>query len=221
MKLRVLAFSITLLASIAARAEDVRPPVSKHDVTLDMRSYYGGERASAYIIMVLGALSVGGGVALVTRDSDFARGFGWPLIGLGALEALGAIFYAFQCGAEIRHYQEAIDRDGVAFKHEELEHMHGTSSRFVFYRLTELGLVLGGAGVAIFGFASDQDVWKGIGLGVASIALPFLVIDSINNARATRYQEHVRDFDPAIASTRPSLPPLAGSPLFLSYGGRF
>ena len=185
--------------AIAPRAHADDSPVGKQEVAGDMRSYYGGERASAYVVATLGTLAVGGGIVLVTRDTDFARGFGVPLIALGALEGIGAVVYAFQVGAEIRHYQTSIDRSGDAFRSEELEHMRGTRSRFVWYLAAEIGLSVVGAGIATYGFASDQDSWKGVGLGVASIALPFVLIDSINNARAGAYERHIRRFQPSIA----------------------
>ncbi|HEY1956128.1 MAG TPA: hypothetical protein VGH28_10950 [Polyangiaceae bacterium] len=186
-----------LATSALARADDA--PVGTRQVTDDMHSYYGGERASAYVVATLGTLAVAGGIVLVTRDTDFARGFGVPLIALGALEGIGAVIYAFQVGAEIRHYQASIDRSGAAFREEELAHMRGTRSRFVWYLAAEIGLSVIGAGIATYGFASDQDTWKGIGLGVASIALPFVLIDSINNARAGAYARHVRLFNPSLA----------------------
>lgn len=35
-------------------------------------------------------------------------------------------------------------------------------------RASELALVVAGAGVATYGFVSDKDVWKGVGIGVAA-----------------------------------------------------
>ncbi len=100
--------------------------------------------------------------------------------------------------------------------------MHGTTSRFIFYRLTELGLALSGVGIATYGFVANSDAWKGAGIGVASIALPFLIIDTINICRAARYSDHVSQFAPrennavsSLAFTR------AAAPLYLSWSGRF
>jgi len=222
--LPVLAFVVLLFAwSRDARADDD----AHADMTTGLRSYYGGERTSAYVVATLSVLSVGGGVALVTRDSDFARGLGWPLVALGAIEGIGAIVYAFQVGGEIRHYEASLDHDAAAYRSEELSHMHGTTSRFVFYRLAELGLALGGVGIAAYGFAANADAWKGAGIGVAAIALPFLVIDTVNDARATRYTEQVRGFAPAPvhdvgpATVAPVPAALGATPLYLSLGGTF
>jgi len=186
----------------------------------EMHGYYAGERTSAFVVMGLGGASVVAGSLLVAQSSDFERGLGVPLIALGAIEGLGAIFYAFQVNGEIRHYATTLDRDGGSYRREELGHLRGTTSRFVFYRLTELGLALAGAAMATYGFVANADAWKGAGIGVASIALPFLIIDTINNARAGSYDAAVRRFDPAENNV---VSPLAraNSPLYLSWSGRF
>jgi hypothetical protein len=203
-----------------ALADDVHP--TKEVITRDLHTYYDGERTSAIIVAILGALSVGGGVALVTQSSDLARGLGWPLVVLGGLEGIGAVIYAFQVGAEIRHYQAALDHDAGAFRSEELTHMHGTTTRFVFYRLAELGLMLGGIAAASYGFAANVDVWKGIGIGVGSIALPFLIIDTVNNGRASSYTTELKAFDPA-PPPRTAVVPLGATPtpFYWSYRGTF
>ncbi len=220
MKIAAATAAAFVLTATTAFADEERPLVTRTSIETDMRGYYEGERTSAYIVMALGGASVAGGSVLVTRDSDFARALGWPLIALGALEGLGALFYAFQVGGEIRHYSASIDRDASGFRREEIAHMHGTTSRFVFYRLTELALALGGVGIATYGFIANADAWKGAGIGVASIALPFLIIDTINNSRAAHYTDHVNRFEPAETNV---VAPLAKTPapFMLSYSGRF
>jgi hypothetical protein len=146
----------------------------------------------------MGAAAAAGGGYLVTRDSAFARGLGWPWLVMGGLETVGAIFYAFQVGGEIDHYGGELARDPATYRAEELDHLRGTSSRFVVYRAVELGLTLGGAGVATYGLATNRDAWKGAGLGVASLALPFFVIDTLNDARASRYLDEVRRYQPVV-----------------------
>ena len=229
--------ALAVSSSSDARADDrlvpAAPPVSRHEILQDLDSYYGGEAVSAYVVIGLSVISVGTGSVLVTRSGDFARGFGWPLLTLGALEGPGALFYAFQVGAETRHYEAALAHDPTEFQQEERAHIQGTTRRFIFYRLTELGLTLGGAGVAIYGFASNRDVWKGLGLGVASIGLPFLIIDSVNNVRAARYGDALNNFDPQVANRlttksgddlsteqQPTLR-LPATPWTFSYRGRF
>ena len=53
-------------------------------------------------------------------------------------------------------------------------------------RASELALVVAGAGVATYGFVSDKDVCKGVGvgIGVAAGAATFFVLDAFGSARA-------------------------------------
>jgi len=125
--------------------------------------------------------------------------------------------YAFQVGAEIDHYEARLSSDPAGFKREELEHLRGTTSRFFWYRLAEVGLTVGGAGVAVAGALAKRDLITGIGIGVASVMLPFVVIDAVNDARAHRYVDAVASFQPAIAVQLGG----ADRPWGLALGGRF
>jgi hypothetical protein len=191
------AMACLVSAGGAARA-DGGPPASRASIDGDMHGYYGGERVAAYVIGGMGAAAAGAGGYLATRDGDLARSLGWSWLVTGGLELLGATFYAVQVGGEIDLYERALERDPAGYRAEELDHLRGTSSRFVFYRAFELGLTLAGAGMAGYGFATGRDAWKGAGIGVGSLALPLFVVDSFNDARATRYRGEVQRFAPAV-----------------------
>ncbi|HEY1692750.1 MAG TPA: hypothetical protein VGG39_11345 [Polyangiaceae bacterium] len=185
----VLAAVTALTSSGAARADDVGS---------DMRDYYGGEKASAYLVGATGLAAAVGGGFLVTRDADLARGLGGAWLAMGSLETIGAVVYAVQVGAETSHYQGELARDPTGYRADEIDHLRGTSSRFVVYRAVELSLALAGAGAAAYGLASGKGGWQGAGIGVASLSLPFFVLDSINDARASHYLEEVRRFQPSV-----------------------
>jgi hypothetical protein len=172
------AAAVVLASSGAARADE-------RDA--EMRGYYGGERASAAIVGGMGLAAASAGTYLANRPDAFSQALGWTWIPMGSLEVLGAIGYWVSVDAEIDHSGAALQHDPSAYAAEERDHIHGTSSRFVYYRLIELSLSVGGAAAAGYGFAAGKDAWKGAGIGVASLALPVLVIDTINDARATRY----------------------------------
>jgi len=183
--------------SLDARAQDARA-VSRGDIDGDLRGYYDGERLAATLIGGMGVAAAAGGGFLVTRGDDLARGLGWSWLVMGGLEAAGAVFYGFQVGAELDHYEAALARDPSFYRAEEIDHLRGTSSRFVFYRAAELSLAVAGGAATTYGIASHRGAVTGAGIGVASLALPFFVIDSVNDVRASRYLDQVRRFQPAI-----------------------
>jgi hypothetical protein len=186
------------LAGAAARAQDTgdeEPALDPAVLSPEVQSYYEGERISTYIVGGIGVAAVAAGIPLVAVGDDFAIGLGLPFLILGALQAIGAVIYAFQVGAQMDHYGSSLDRDPAAFRDEESEHMRGTIERFVFYQITELALTLGGAGLATYGFLDAQPLAAGIGVGVAALALPFFIIDLINQQRGASYADHVRRLD--------------------------
>jgi hypothetical protein len=187
-------------------------------IDVDLRGYYHGEEIAAYVIGGTGAAAAAGGAYLATRSEDFSRGLGWAWIGFGGLEAIGAVFYALEVDGEITHYEGVLVRDPSAYRTEEMDHIAGTSRRFVVYRAVEIGLTLAGAGMAAYGVAAKQDALTGTGVGVGSLALPLVVIDAFNNARASRYLDHVRAFEPSVG-LGPS--PTGGQGWQLALGGKF
>jgi hypothetical protein len=186
-----------ITSSVDSRAQDATP-VSRAAIDGDLRGYYDGERVAAYVIGGMGAAAAAGGGFLVTRGDDLARGLGWSWLVMGGLEAVGAVFYGFQVGSEIEHYRVALARDPSLYRSEEIDHLRGTSSRFVFYRAAELSLAVAGGAAATYGLTSHRGSVTGAGIGVASLAVPFFVIDSVNDARASGYLDEVRRFQPSV-----------------------
>lgn len=188
-----LAFALVSTSSAADEA-----PVGRAAIASDMIEYYRGERDTAVLFMGIGTASVAAGSALVAERSDFARGLGWSLIGVGAFEVLGSAFYALEVSREMKHYSSLLAKDPAAFKSEEAAHIHGTTSRFFWYRTGELVLAALGASAAVYGFVSDRDVWKGAGIGIAGEALTFFVLDAFGQRSAHDYEERVRRFEPTL-----------------------
>lgn len=202
---RAAAVALTTIAlsvspSVASADETASKPIGRVAIGDEMRGYYKSERDIAILFTGLGAASVGGGSVLATRDGDFARGLGWSMIVVGGVQLLVAIFYGLQVSHELDHYEKSLAANPGVFKIEEGEHIHGTTSRFTWYRAGELAIAGAGVGAAIYGFAANEDTWKGIGIGVAAEALAFFVIDSFGQARAHRYEKKVIDFNPSVAA---------------------
>jgi hypothetical protein len=205
----LLATSAALLIVLSCRR------AAAGDAESELLGYYGGERFSAYLIGSIGLAAAGGGAYLVTRPGSFARGLGWSFVAMGGLEAIGGVVYVVEVNTEIGRYEALLKSDPARYRAEEIVHIRGTASRFIFYRLTELAFVAGGAAAAIYGFAANQDTWKGIGIGVAGLALPLTVIDTVNNARAASY---LRSLETAASAVQ--VVPTSGG-VALAVSGRF
>jgi hypothetical protein len=193
---RLLGCVAALTVTAAASAEEPTRPQAMRE---DLDSYYGQEVVTSSIIAGLGAAGAGTGGYLVTRKGDFSRGLGWTLLPLGSLELVGGILYVVGVESEIRRYGDLLATDPVAFREVESKHIEGTRRRFIYYRLTELGLAVAGVGVGTYGFIAKRPTFEGIGVGGFAVGLPFVVIDSFNNAHAARYAGEVERFVPTVS----------------------
>jgi hypothetical protein len=187
---------LALSLVVATPASD--GPVPRAAIEQDLLSYYGGELTSAYVVLGLGIAYAGAGIPLVAVHTSFSLGFGIPLLSLGVLEGIGGIIYAIQVRGEIRHYQALLASNADDFKRVESAHISGTRSRFWIYRSVELALALGGAALATYGFVAGASVYKGVGLGLAAVGVPFFIMDSFNDTRAGRYRSRLERFDPKL-----------------------
>jgi hypothetical protein len=188
--------TLSFAFALPCAAEEAVPRAA---IDADVLSYYGGEETSAWVVLGLSVACVGSGAPLVAQKSDFDRGLGVPLLSLGVLEGIGAGFYVGQVRAETRHYRELLASDPEGFRKEERAHIEGTQARFVYYRATELALTLAGIGFTSYGLVANRDLEKGLGVGLFAVGFPFLVIDTINNGRASRYHDNLVRFDPSLA----------------------
>jgi hypothetical protein len=191
-----LALAFVLAAGTASADES---SLGRAAIGDDLLAYYGSERTTGLLFGALGVVSLGAGSVLVTRSGDFARGLGWSILSLGALEVLGGGFYALQVGGEIDHYKKSLASDPGAFKLEEGAHIEGTVSRFPIYRISELVVAGVGVGLASYGFASKHGAFEGAGIGIAGEALSLFALDAFGQARAHAYERQIRRFQPSIS----------------------
>jgi hypothetical protein len=194
-----LAFAVAGPAEAQEPSPSAEAPVTRLEIEKDLRGYYIAEKGEAFFFVAVGVVSAAaGGLLVATRDDDFSKGFGWSALGFGGLVALGAGYYAYAVDGKLAQYGAILARDPAEFRRAELEHIHGTTSRFVLYQLLELAVVLGGAGVAVYGFAKDKPVLQGAGIAIGVESAAVLVLDWFGGQRAKAYEERLGRFDPRL-----------------------
>lgn len=192
------AFAVIAAAAGIASAEPPRDA---------MEGYFAGEKRGGVILVGMGAAGVATGAALLTRDSDLARGAGYPALALGAAHLAAGIFVYVASDRRIDKFNGEIDRDPAAFARTERERMGGVRAQFLILEIVEGALIAGGIGAAIYGLSSDEDLVAGIGVGVAAEAAATLVFDIVADRRARHYIDALGSFTAA---------PVAGG-----FGARF
>ena len=104
---------VLILISSGARADERLREATE--------TYWDREDIWNGVYVGLGAVNIGGGVALATREDDGLAGAGYPIIAVGGIQLLtGVIFLALSPGGR-RDSLEALERDSEAFRVRERE----------------------------------------------------------------------------------------------------
>jgi hypothetical protein len=195
----IVAGAVALTLSSVARADE--PPVSHAQMQASVRTYYGNEMTTGFLFMTYGAVSAGAGGVVLTESGDFARGLGASSLILGGGTFLGGIAYAIAVKIRGGYYTNLVDTDPARYQREEAERIRGTNQRFIFYLGSEILETVAGIGIAAYGFAAEDDLYKGIGVGAALQGIGLFVIDTPGAGRAARYQDEVLRFHPNVSAS--------------------
>lgn len=193
----LLASSLVLSISTSARADE--PARARDSMTNDVHDYYGAEVKTSFLFMGYGAVTAGAGALALQEEGEFALGFGWTSLALGSATALGGAAYGIAAKLRGDHYEALAKDDPRRFKEEESERIAGTNRRFWLYLGSELLETAAGIGIAAYGMATNDDLLRGIGAGAALQGIGLFVIDVPGAGRASRYQERVHAFEPAVS----------------------
>lgn len=195
----IAACALALTLSGAARADEA--PVSNAQMQADVRAYYGTEMTTGFLFMAYGAVTAGAGGVVLTESGDFARGLGGSSLILGGTTLLGGAAYAIAVKIRGGYYTNLVDTDPARYQREEAERIHGTNQRFWLYLGSELLETVAGLGIAAYGFAAKDELYKGIGVGAALQGIGLFVIDTPGAGRAARYQDEVLRFHPNVSAS--------------------
>jgi hypothetical protein len=207
--MRTAVFTCALVATTLAIAPAASAQNAKAERAMD--DWFSGEKSEAFVFFGLGAVSTGTGAYLLTRDTDFSRGAGWTAIGFGAVEMLFATTYTLSLGPRHDELKDDLAENPSQYKKDELDRMNAIADRFVVYRYAEIGILLGGAGLATYGFVKDKPTLAGIGVVAGAHAAIVLFLDYFAERRTHRYIDELEDFQPGATS----------SPLHLRSGWAF
>lgn len=208
----IAACSLLLGLSSPARADDVplgppapvaaaAPPLTHAEMQASVRSYYGTEFTTGLLFTAYGAVTAGAGGVVLTEGGDFAKGLGVSSLILGGTTFLGGIGYALAVKIRGGYFTHLVDTDPAAFEREEADRIAGTTSRFWMYLGSELLETAAGIGIAAYGIAAKDDLYKGIGLGAAIQGIGLFVIDTPGAGRAARYRSDVERFRPSVSAS--------------------
>lgn len=198
--------ALSLSASVSpAQARGILPPHSltqgpldRDAMRVDMRAYFWGEKWEGPFFMGVGAAGIVAGSALAAQDNDFMRGTGYPMIAVGAVQALAGAIIFFRTDTQLARLERLLDQNPSELRERELTRIRRINLQFELLAAAESMLIVGGGITASLGAARKNDLLKGIGLGLVIESVATLTLDLFAAQRALRYTNSLTRFDVAL-----------------------
>jgi drug/metabolite transporter (DMT)-like permease len=161
-----------------------------------IEKYFMAEKAESWIFMAIGIAGIAAAVIFFFAiKTPVYKGAAIPLLAVGLL--LGVVGYTVYNRSDedrIRNVY-AFGMNPGQLKEKELPRMEVVMKNFVLYRYVEIVLALLGIGLFFyFNNNPSQSFWKGLGAGLAIMALLALTADYFAEKRGQVYLNGIKDF---------------------------
>lgn len=179
--------AVALVAALlAARAAHAETPAEAKAL---MQDYLDGEKTGGYVLIAMGIGGIATGTFLVKDDCPVRRGASYPLLAFGALQVAAGVYIGMASDSRITDFGQEITRDGQAWTLRERDRMDGVQTQFTALKLVEVGLIVGGAGLAYYSHRRGWGRAQGAGIGIAIEAAATLAFDLWASHRADTYRD--------------------------------
>jgi hypothetical protein len=162
----------------------------------DIEKYFTAEKQESLLFLGIGIVGVVlAFVFFFALKTAFYKGAAIPLLLVGLL--LGVVGYTVYKRSDADRIRNvyALDMNPAELKTKELPRMETVMKSFVVYRYTEIILAL--LGLALFFYfrsSPNYGFWKGLGAGLAIMALLALAADYFAEKRGHTYIAGLRQF---------------------------
>jgi hypothetical protein len=162
----------------------------------DIEKYFNAEKSESGLFMTIGIAGIV--IAIIFfffLKTEFYKGAAIPLAAIGLL--LGIVGYTVYKRSDNDRKQNvyAYDMNPSELKEKEIPRMQTVMKNFILYRWIEIILAAAGVGLYIY-FIRDikHDFWRGLGIGLAVMALLALAADYFAEKRGHVYLKGLISF---------------------------
>lgn len=162
----------------------------------DIEKYFLAEKAESWVFMAIGvAAIIAAAIFVFGLKTPAYKGAAIPLVAVGLLLGLVGFNVYNRSDEDRKRNVYALGMNPGALKEKELPRMEVVMENFVIYRYVEIALALAGIGLFVyFNKNIDQQFWKGLGAGLAVMALLALTADYFAEKRGHVYLQLLQEF---------------------------
>jgi hypothetical protein len=162
----------------------------------DIEQYFIVEKQESLLFLAIGIAGVALAIAFwFFVKTPFYKGMAIPLLLVGLMLGIVGFTVYQRSNADRIRVVYALDMDPAAIGEKELPRMETVMKNFVVYRYVEILLALTGIALGmVFWKNPDRLFWKGMGLGLAIMAITALGADYFAEKRGHHYIKAIRSF---------------------------
>lgn len=161
------------------------------DMQIRLIRYFQAEKSESALFLLIGGLAIVASFFLWRSGGVWKPMIG-PLLGIAAIQLVvgGSVYW--RTDAQIADLTAKLQKSPQAFAAEEVPRMTTVMRNFRLYRGIEIGLIVIGAGLALF--FRERIGWPAVGAGLLLQASVMLLLDFYAERRGEQYLEAVRRF---------------------------
>lgn len=155
--------------------------------------YFNGEKAESFIFILIGIFAfIMAFYFIFSLRSSFWKGVAIPFIIVALLEFIVGYTIITRSPKDIIRVETLIQKEPQGIKTLEIPRMEKVMRNFIFFRYTEILLII--LGVILMYSSTNDTFWRGIGLGLFVQASIVLCLDFFAERRGYIYLEYLKEF---------------------------
>ena len=154
--------------------------------------YFHSEKSESYIFILMGVIAFAVALYFIfVLKTSFWKGVAIPFIVVSSLEFIVGYTIVTRSPKDILRVEKFISKEPQKIKTVEIPRMEIVMSNFILYRYVEIVLII--LGVFLMYSSMNDNLWKGIGLGLFIQASMVLCLDFFAEKRGFVYLEYLKE----------------------------
>jgi hypothetical protein len=154
--------------------------------------YFHGEKSESYIFILMGVIAFAVALYFIfVLKTSFWKGVAIPFIVVSSLEFIVGYTIVTRSPKDILRVEKFVSKEPQKIKTVEIPRMEKVMSNFILYRYVEIVLII--LGVFLMYSSMNDNLWKGIGLGLFIQASIVLCLDFFAEKRGFVYLEYLKE----------------------------